>query len=294
MPINRIAFTIEERLRVYKALKAQKLSVDEIKRKIESLKRPFEIYNTEVTEWRILCEDLKYREKNVKHEAYRNKIILNKKTETQLQEVRAEKVGLLESFFGSKATREKEERINNIIQLASKEREKIDQKEREELKKIYERYNKEYTLNGKRVDGEEYWTYMRNMATSIKIELVALRKLLKEQSHQEKLLALKAKAATTEDEIRSLAPVVRKRLKEQFSLSNLCPYCGNVLMPDASHADHIYPVSKGGKSSVRNMVFVCSPCNQAKAHKTLTQFILEQGRNRDEVEGRLTKLNKDF
>jgi 5-methylcytosine-specific restriction endonuclease McrA len=60
------------------------------------------------------------------------------------------------------------------------------------------------------------------------------------------------------------------------------------------HADHIYPVSRGGMSTLGNMVFICVTCNIGKGDKTLREFILIRGLNRAEVERRLESLGKRF
>ena len=68
-----------------------------------------------------------------------------------------------------------------------------------------------------------------------------------------------------------------------------CPYSAKPL-GDEKHADHIDPVSKGGLSTVENMVLVCSDCNLNKHDKTLREFIKLAGFDRDAVKDRLAKL----
>ena len=72
-----------------------------------------------------------------------------------------------------------------------------------------------------------------------------------------------------------------------------CPYCGGGLGAQP-HADHIYPVAKGGLSTIANMVLVCAECNNKKAEHTLTAFIRLYGLDRGAIETRLTELGKDF
>ena len=88
---------------------------------------------------------------------------------------------------------------------------------------------------------------------------------------------------------RNLGATVKKHL----SSSHPCPYCGKALGTDF-HADHIYPVIKGGLSTIQNMVNVCSSCNLAKRDLTLNAFIRKFGLNRDEIESRLETLDKEF
>ena len=41
-----------------------------------------------------------------------------------------------------------------------------------------------------------------------------------------------------------------------------CRYCGSKKEP--FHLDHVYPVSKGGETSVQNLVTACRKCNSEK------------------------------
>lgn len=45
----------------------------------------------------------------------------------------------------------------------------------------------------------------------------------------------------------------------------ICRYCGCV--PASPHLDHVQPVSRGGLSTLENLVVACGPCNLAKGSK---------------------------
>jgi len=60
------------------------------------------------------------------------------------------------------------------------------------------------------------------------------------------------------------------------------------------HADHIYPVSKGGQSRAENMVNVCAQCNSKKSDLTLSTFIEQNGLDRVRIERNLNSLGKEF
>jgi hypothetical protein len=100
-------------------------------------------------------------------------------------------------------------------------------------------------------------------------------------------------AAAHLDKTRELAATVKRQLRDQAAIVQVCPYCANPLGDDAE-ADHIHPVCLGGFSTPENMVYVCAKCNGTKHDRTLREFILSEGLNRDEVEERLTKLGKRF
>ena len=71
-----------------------------------------------------------------------------------------------------------------------------------------------------------------------------------------------------------------------------CPYCGEFI--SEAHIDHIYPVAKGGLSTTKNMVRVCSICNMKKKDLTLSQFIRKYKLDREFIEGNLDLLNKAY
>lgn len=113
--------------------------------------------------------------------------------------------------------------------------------------------------------------------------------VVQKQRKKDSLIELRAAAAANSLENRKVGESVRRRLSRQ----PWCPYCGGPLRPD-SHADHIYPVSKGGRSVPKNMVYVCSECNGLKRNLTLTGFIRKYGLDRVAIENRLELLGKEF
>lgn len=68
----------------------------------------------------------------------------------------------------------------------------------------------------------------------------------------------------------------RKQRREiQFSKRNVakrddfrCQYCGIHLDKKDYTYDHILPLSRGGRSSWKNLVLCCRPCNMFKANRT--------------------------
>lgn len=105
----------------------------------------------------------------------------------------------------------------------------------------------------------------------------------------EKQRTAKARLAQADGKSRDEALKVKIKLQKNHS----CPYCGNDLGLQP-HADHIYPIARGGLSTRSNMVYVCATCNLNKKDKTLKMYIDEYKLNRDEIEARLTELGKEF
>lgn len=95
------------------------------------------------------------------------------------------------------------------------------------------------------------------------------------------------------EKTRELALEVKREIKSQLSKFKVCPYCENDL-GEIPHADHIYPVSKGGLSTKENMVYICQNCNSTKSDKTLNAFIKLKGFDRDKIEANLELLGKDY
>jgi len=124
----------------------------------------------------------------------------------------------------------------------------------------------------------------------LKMEEEEAKKKLKTKEEHSRL---KAKAAAYDKRERELAPAVRRQLRSQIETFERCPYCDGCL-GDEPHADHIYPLSKGGHTTTANMVFICKGCNLNKGSDTLRQFITKNGLDRDRIERTLDALGKDF
>lgn len=109
------------------------------------------------------------------------------------------------------------------------------------------------------------------------------------QRKKDKMVELRAAAATNSKQTRIIAISVKTQMGKQPN----CPYCNGPL-GDTPHADHIYPVAKGGRSVPRNMVWVCADCNMKKRDMTLSGFIRKSPFERAVIEARLDILGKDY
>jgi 5-methylcytosine-specific restriction endonuclease McrA len=103
-----------------------------------------------------------------------------------------------------------------------------------------------------------------------------------------------AKIASYDKKTRNISTSLKRKLKNQLKIYPNCPYCHKELEIDSAHADHIYPVTKGGQSVSKNMVFVCSICNLAKGRMTLRNFLTKHNLNEAATHIILEKLGKDF
>ena len=50
-----------------------------------------------------------------------------------------------------------------------------------------------------------------------------------------------------------------------------CQFCGKKITQSLLTVDHVVPRSKGGKTSWKNCVAACKPCNKRKANKTIEE-----------------------
>ena len=53
--------------------------------------------------------------------------------------------------------------------------------------------------------------------------------------------------------------------------NNTCQYCGKQLLYNKLNIDHVLPRSQGGKSTWKNVVVSCIPCNSVKGDRTPIQ-----------------------
>ena len=109
------------------------------------------------------------------------------------------------------------------------------------------------------------------------------------EAKQRTAAAKRAQVAGALGKTRDLAA----RIKAKLPRDHPCPYCEGPL-GDVPHADHIYPVSKGGQSRLENMVYVCTTCNERKRDFTLAVFAEKHRLDRAAIEGRLRRLRKEF
>lgn len=117
---------------------------------------------------------------------------------------------------------------------------------------------------------------------------IELEKLEKEKKKIQKEEEIKGLANQTKEKNRQLGVTIKSKIE----LSKYCPYCGDLIIDP--HVDHIYPVSKGGLSTTKNMVMVCSSCNFKKRDLTLNQFIKKFDYDREFIEGNLDDLKKSY
>ena len=62
------------------------------------------------------------------------------------------------------------------------------------------------------------------------------------------------------EENRYISPEARESIFKRDLYT--CRYCGNTAPP--FHIDHVYPFSKGGETSIENLVTACADCNMGK------------------------------
>ena len=94
---------------------------------------------------------------------------------------------------------------------------------------------------------------------------------------------------------RTVSPKVRFRIFERDNFT--CVYCGCRANTENLHVDHIEPYSKGGKTTLDNLVTSCSTCNIGKGafSSTIIRSVsnLVKERNKSRGYSSLDDLKKD-
>ena len=129
-----------------------------------------------------------------------------------------------------------------------------------------------------------------NGISKLRNELKLLKSLKPKLKEQEKSARIKG----YEDRARQGSSNLKKNLEYQLKLLNKCPYCRKEIAFETCHADHIYPIAKGGLTTKSNMVLVCEECNRSKSKSTLRQFAKKHSLNLDQIEKDLDLLGKDI
>jgi 5-methylcytosine-specific restriction endonuclease McrA len=136
--------------------------------------------------------------------------------------------------------------------------------------------------------------YIRYELRAVKREIREIKKILAERNSKEKASEKNARLKSFENRSREGSSNLKKKLINQFDIFDFCPYCGSKLSKIKCHADHIYPVSKGGLTTKRNMILVCPDCNLKKSKLTLNQFINKYKMDRIFIHNNLDTLEKDY
>jgi 5-methylcytosine-specific restriction endonuclease McrA len=104
-----------------------------------------------------------------------------------------------------------------------------------------------------------------------------------------------AKIAAYDNRARIGSETVRNDLLRTTRKNNWkCPYCNEKKNIKYSQADHIHPITKGGLTTIQNMILVCKLCNSLKKGSTLRVFCKKFQFNFNEVCDRLEKQGKDI
>jgi hypothetical protein len=104
------------------------------------------------------------------------------------------------------------------------------------------------------------------------LDALIARKEEQEKQEELKIFDLQARAAATEKEVRKQAQKFRRDLHKQLSLVSVCPYCAGELCDTNARLDHVYPVSKGGKSAPKKSCFRMPAVQSGQVESHATEF----------------------
>jgi 5-methylcytosine-specific restriction endonuclease McrA len=135
--------------------------------------------------------------------------------------------------------------------------------------KAYYEKNKEILLLKKKQDysdNRELYLdkradYRKNNPEKVK---ASLAKWIEQNPEKVKTHSKKRKAVIRGAEAKEISPKEIQKL-----LSSPCFYCGN---KDNIQIDHIFPISRGGKHQIGNLVAACKKCNMSKNKWFVTEW----------------------
>jgi 5-methylcytosine-specific restriction endonuclease McrA len=120
-------------------------------------------------------------------------------------------------------------------------------------------------------------------------------KLIEQRAKEKEIVTeLRARVRVSDSETREAAKKFKRDLHKQVAKWPCCPYCMDALDDQNANLDHIYPVSKGGRSTAKNLVFVCRKCTQKKTNLTLRAVLVKFQIDDSIVHECLELLEKDF
>ena len=151
------------------------------------------------------------------------------------------------------------------------------------------------TKSGEKI-GYSSYTDLKDFENIRKLVIPKINKVKNTEKEKAKVEKEKAKVKDQQKIIagyQGKSREVAKSIKDKLNSDHSCPYCGGSL-GEQPHADHIYPISKGGFSTLDNMILVCEECNIKKKDLTLQQFLEEYNLDRDKIEKVLKSLGKAY
>lgn len=66
--------------------------------------------------------------------------------------------------------------------------------------------------------------------------------------------------------------LLAKPFFHKYTSDPKCFFCRIPLLPDQVHIDHLTPASRGGETTIDNLVVSCADCNHLKHDRTLVEF----------------------
>jgi hypothetical protein len=172
----------------------------------------------------------------------------------------------------------KQHRLKNIDKIKERQKEyRLNNKDRKrETDRIYREQQGEELLKKKReyhyANRDSLIEKKKNYNFKNKEHISKYNKLYRQtengkasrkNSHQKRRTKFKSGDVNTE------------QLKQLYINTKNCYWCNCKLEKDDTHLDHFYPLSKGGKHTINNLVLSCSSCNLSKATKHPIDFAKE-------------------
>jgi 5-methylcytosine-specific restriction endonuclease McrA len=131
--------------------------------------------------------------------------------------------------------------------------------------------------------------HLKNVIKKNNLTITYLDQLKRKAKERERT----AKISAYEDKARTGTFSIKQQLLNVCSIKFKCAYCNNLTNKDDAEADHIYPIAKGGLTTLQNMVLICKKCNSSKSSNTLRVFSSKNNYDYLEICSRLEAMGKD-
>jgi len=124
---------------------------------------------------------------------------------------------------------------------------------------------------------EKYKEYSKNWSIKHKDKCGEAHKRWK-ANHPERVKAVRTRyenrrrAWERNTESRATTEQINQLIKDS---DNICFWCDREIPNGKMHLDHIYPLSRGGKDEINNLVVSCEYCNKRKANKPPEEWLNE-------------------
>jgi len=148
----------------------------------------------------------------------------------------------------------------------------------EQKKSIENKHKVNYLKNIEKTKIKDKERYLKNIELYGEEYLEKKREVVRKHYAENKgyYLSRNAKRRFVETEGKYTAEELKTLLIKQNYRCNICMVFNNYQQYDNLHADHIYPLSKGGSNSINNIQGLCPQHNKSKGTREMNEYLNEE------------------